>query len=205
MLCCADSDNVRSDVLEWVAYHACSKFLRNNTQEAFNDVCNFNKAHSHLPDDYRNALPKDFQQAMAMLDKQAGTELIAYDICPNKDCHVMVYRCEFKDLQQCPRCGQDRYKVTAAGSKLARKRLLYSPVTEYVRTLWRNPDTARCVLPCMKGCECSAHNIAMIGSQVLIPVDTLTLIDSLGHCHWQFLPQGVHDPCTDLSLHSELC
>lgn len=130
-------------MLQWIAYHACSKFQRSSKQAAFTDECKWAKADRHTGASYCHALPADFQQAMAILDKCSGTELIAYDICPSKACHVMVYRCEMKDLERCPRCGADRYRLATDGRRLAIKRMLYSPVSQYIHSLWSNDETAR--------------------------------------------------------------
>lgn len=130
----------------WIAKQFADKFQHNNSQAS--TTSQFSHWKDPDPDscyttEDRDELPKTFAQALSWLQQASGYPLVAYDRCPS--CSVVVFRCEFKDHKHCPRCNHARYRP-GSNDKVPHARLLYSPISSYLDTLWSQPDIARYAL-----------------------------------------------------------
>jgi len=97
-----------------------------------------------LPD--KNELPKSCYQAKKLMCPM-GMEVEKIHACPN-DC--ILYRKEYQDLHECPKCGASRFKVkknkTKDGSEKTgppTKVVWYFPIITRFRRLFANPKDAK--------------------------------------------------------------
>lgn len=127
----------------WIAKQFAAKFQHNTPQAAFTTQANLWKSDPYYTNPETEELPKSFPQALSWLEKSSGYPLVAYDRCPC--CSVVVFRCEYQDHKQCPRCNTDRYRP-GSNDQVPRARLLYSPITSYIDSLKSQPDYARYAL-----------------------------------------------------------
>ncbi|KAL6580203.1 hypothetical protein OROMI_008227 [Orobanche minor] len=86
-----------------------------------------------LPDD--NVLPRRAYEAKQML-KLIGLTHEKIHACP-KDC--ILYRKEYADLGECPKCGTKRYKKNKSPAKV----MWYFPIIPRLRRLYSSPSDAK--------------------------------------------------------------
>lgn len=87
-------------------------------------------------------VPTTFRQLARLLERAFGPVYYVYDACPGrsakKPCHLL-YRCEYKDLDSCPKCGTPRRKPNGQAALL----MPYHALHSYVQFLYKDPDLAR--------------------------------------------------------------
>ena len=77
-----------------------------------------------------NLLPKSYQEAYQCIKPFLIPEIV-YHVCPN-DC--VIFRKEYKNEQQCPKCKEDRFKRNNQGqlSHIPRRTFMYLPLSPRV-------------------------------------------------------------------------
>jgi hypothetical protein len=102
--------------------------------------------------DIAKALPTTYQQLLAVMEKAYGHSYYLYDVCDGKlqngkPC-CLIYRCEFRDMVQCPRCSHARFHETKAGRRPNRT-MPYHRIRAFIETLFADPALARYALACV--------------------------------------------------------
>lgn len=94
-----------------------------------------------LDESFSEQIPDTYAKCLRALERDLKHKPVAfyiYDICPTAGCPC-VYRCEFRDLECCPRCKAKRYKTSATGKRRAAATMLYGCLLDYVRCTFTNP------------------------------------------------------------------
>ena len=76
-----------------------------------------------------NNLPSDFEQAMKIIEPFL-IPMHKFNVCPN-DC--IIFRKEYTDANECPKCGEKRYQLDG---KTARRNFTYLPITSRIKILF---------------------------------------------------------------------
>lgn len=89
-------------------------------------------------------LPQSFKQLITMLEKRKGHDYYAYDACPGPDPKKpcgFLYRCEYRDVEQCPLCDTSRWRKGTTNKPALQ--MLYQPLRSYINFLYSDADLAR--------------------------------------------------------------
>ena len=136
-----ESSHLADSVRGWTVRQVYACLQHRSPRELYNTQLRIQLAigstHSHQG--FKDALPRSYRKAMAFLAGEFGTLTYIYDRCA--DCPI-VFRCEFQDCERCPRCAARRYH-THGTHKNARARMLLSPLSEWIKYLFRHPEFAR--------------------------------------------------------------
>lgn len=91
--------------------------------------------HEMLP--VGNALPDCYESALRVIEPYL-VQSVVYDACPN-DC--LLFRGDYKDMLQCPKCGEKRY--ISEKSQTAARRFTYLPLKPRLQRMFGNSNIAK--------------------------------------------------------------
>lgn len=80
-----------------------------------------------------NEMPYDRAQAKSIL-RDIGMDYNSYHACPN-DC--ILFRHEYRDMVECPKCGKSRYRQDVQGERVPAKVLRHFPIIPRIQTMFK--------------------------------------------------------------------
>ena len=87
-----------------------------------------------------------FKVVKDILERHIDKTVLQIDVCINDcvafydaNCEELAYY-KYKDLQSCPKCGEDRFIYNPSGNKMPKKFFFYFPCRYYFRDLFNMPD-----------------------------------------------------------------
>jgi len=140
----SDEDKqVQDDVLEYVAQRMISRAEYNVSQAAFTDEMESLKYRCKgMGADWREELPKDYPEALHILEGRSDMQVFEYHVCSGNHCGF-VYRLAHKEARHCPNCKTPRYKEGAKGSMHPRRRMYYVSVKGWLEKLFSQEEFAK--------------------------------------------------------------
>src|ERR1700761_8843782 len=110
--------------------------LKNCSQQAYTNAC------AAIKRRFPTALPLSYDQVKRKIADITGVKSMVHDMCVNS---CVGFIGPFVDLEQCPKCGQDRYDQTILQKRrqrVARQIFHTVPIGPQLQALWRSSKSA---------------------------------------------------------------